>query len=707
MVQYLNIYKFIRNILVILTEMKKKMLFTYNSFGFILILIFCSAPVIFAQNNFVDNFELSNGIKYYNSHNYKKAALKFNQYIAMDSTREGPYVYLAASYLELGKTANAEKVIKTGLLNFPNSQSLLWLFAENLLSKREFDKSLKYYERIKNNFSRDSKKNYIFSDKQLNIRLGELYQIKTSKYFSGKNYKAALTYAVKTKKFFPDSLNSFTNLAAVYLKLKKYNQALKLSNQGLKLFPGSIQLIKIKSSAEYGLHNYKSMLEQYKILYKKNPDDVDNAIIYGELLNMNREYLRANKFFLKLLKKHPYNKKIYKVLIAMNENKGSEKGELNVLRLEQKHFPKDTSVYNKIASTYEAIKKWKNARMVYDTLITISKDSLKYGIAIAGTFEQQDSLHRSESLLTDLLKKYPSNIQLLNYIGKLQKDQQEWEKASETYHELNKFNPGTNTFINLGYVNGKLRNIKKEYNYYLKAIKNGTNQPVPYWGLSKIFLAKNINDSAFVFSKSALLKSMKKLYNDEDESLKKLNSTNDVSKLPKVKIKKTDINNENELTKNIFKYFTENFQNKKVMPVLDTLIILYAGSGRLLAMEGEYYLSQGDSVRAIQFYRKALGLMPKLRDAQMKLADIYFKRKQYQSAIQFYSRALSLNSKKDDAYHGLIAAYEAENRMDKLCELWSFKYETNKGNLKLKEFLIEALDKAGKYKQAKRIIAGE
>ena len=673
----------------------------------ILICIVIITTVSYAQNSYLFSYSFKNGIDAYNSQQYKKAISDFNNYLAEDSTQERPYVLLSASYIELEKLNSALISIKNGLHHFPASQSLLWLKGEVLLQKKQYDKCLNIYDYIKNNLIAGKSDNIVFNKKQLNIRLGELYRIETGKYFNKKRFNTALTYAKKTKQLFPDSLNSFTNLITIYLKLKKYKKALRISNEGLKKFPANIKLIKLKSTAYYGLKNYKSMLSQYRILYNKNPGDVDIAIVYGELLNINRKYLKANKLFVKLLKEHPRNKKIYNSLFTINENRGNKKGELKVLRMQQKYFPKDTSVYIKIASIYESMNNWKQAGMIYDTLVMLTKDTLRYQTAKAKTFEKRDRLKKSEFLTSEILKRYPDNVKLFNYLGHLQKKQNEWGKALKTYQILNRISPRTKYYINLGLVNEKLQNRNDEYKYYLKAISAGTNDPLPYWGIAKMFFNKSIDDSAFIYSNLALFKSLKSLYQNQNSLLKSITSKTDDNDLTKMKTKKVNAEVKNLQAKKIFTFFTKNFDEVKVRPVLDSLLNLYPGSGNLLSMEAAYFLSKSDTNKSINLYKEAVNIAPKMRDSQIALANIFMKKGKYKTAIGYYNRAVSLNPSKKDAYEGLIKSYRLLNKLNKLCDLWLIKYINIKNNNAFKESLIEALEKAGRYKDAKKIISGK
>ncbi|MBD3276523.1 MAG: hypothetical protein GF372_14505 [Candidatus Marinimicrobia bacterium] len=73
--------------------------------------------------------------------------------------------------------------------------------------------------------------------------------------------------------------------------------------------------------------------------------------------------------------------------------------------------------------------------------------------------------------------------------------------------------------------------------------------------------------------------------------------------------------------------------------------------------------------------------------------------------IRSYQRVLSINGKNEQAYANLIDLHQNQNSLDKLCDVWMSRYRANRRNDVLKEHLIEALHKAGRYEDAQQIVA--
>lgn len=73
-------------------------------------------------------------------------------------------------------------------------------------------------------------------------------------------------------------------------------------------------------------------------------------------------------------------------------------------------------------------------------------------------------------------------------------------------------------------------------------------------------------------------------------------------------------------------------------------------------------------------------------------------------AISSLERALALIPDETSIYSELIQLYREVGQLDQLSDRWSAKFRADKDNELLKEHLIEALHKAGRFDEASEII---
>jgi lipopolysaccharide biosynthesis regulator YciM len=122
---------------------------------------------------------------------------------------------------------------------------------------------------------------------------------------------------------------------------------------------------------------------------------------------------------------------------------------------------------------------------------------------------------------------------------------------------------------------------------------------------------------------------------------------------------------------------------------------------------GDYYQQQNQQKLSRSHYEKAIRYSPQLRKAHLALAQLFEQAGQNKDAITAYERVLSLDAQKPEAYDALIRLYRKTGKLDKLCDRWKARYRGNTDNETLKEFLIEALHKAERYEEARKLINEE
>ncbi|MDZ7808253.1 MAG: tetratricopeptide repeat protein, partial [Gracilimonas sp.] len=102
--------------------------------------------------------------------------------------------------------------------------------------------------------------------------------------------------------------------------------------------------------------------------------------------------------------------------------------------------------------------------------------------------------------------------------------------------------------------------------------------------------------------------------------------------------------------------------------------------------------------------KKSVEYSPELFEAHLELSEIHEDKGNIEEAIASLERALSLNSTESTVYSKLIQLYREIGQLDQLSDRWSAKYRADKNNGLLREHLIEALHKAGRYDEAREII---
>jgi tetratricopeptide (TPR) repeat protein len=140
-------------------------------------------------------------------------------------------------------------------------------------------------------------------------------------------------------------------------------------------------------------------------------------------------------------------------------------------------------------------------------------------------------------------------------------------------------------------------------------------------------------------------------------------------------------------------------------PVVQNLLDEYSESPRLNYFAGRFYRIHERPKDSYTYFTKAVQLSPHLEEGHLALAEYHYSQGKFNNAIRSYQRVVSLNPTNAEAYDYLIDLHQHQKSLDKLCDVWMSRYRANMRNEVLKEHLIEALHKAGRYEDAQQIVA--
>jgi tetratricopeptide (TPR) repeat protein len=162
----------------------------------------------------------------------------------------------------------------------------------------------------------------------------------------------------------------------------------------------------------------------------------------------------------------------------------------------------------------------------------------------------------------------------------------------------------------------------------------------------------------------------------------------------------------NQLSKEIFYFFTKNFENDKIIPVLNWMINTYSNSSVLLSMAGSWFESVGDYDRSLELYTDSVRYRSSNVEGHMGMARVFESKGEPGSAIVSYERALALDNENPVIYRSLIRLYRSMGDLNKLTDRWMILYRNQPENSVLREHLIEALHRADRFEEARALTSG-
>lgn len=648
--------------------------------------------IVQAQSN-----EVEQANRAFNQQNYSEAISWSQQALSRDSLNSLAYQVLAASNLALMKFSETESIANRGLKHLPNSSALIWFKSESLLQRGMLNEALLGYQKLLT-------ANSHISNQDIRLRLGLIYQSLGGQYYQQEKFELAEKNLQNSKTYMPDSLASYSNLALVYMRQNKWDEALEVIDEGIEVFPESEDLLKMRVNALYETRSYSEVLEEYEQLYQRNPENLENAITYAELLLAQGKREQSEKIYEILLDKHPNEKKIYESLIGFYKARNNTLAQRGALRKMYNQFPKEASIMQRIAETYAMEMEWENARAVYDSAATFGGDLKDIAILKADTYLQQDSLKVAHQIYEQALVQFPKQAQLLRLKGDTEEILGAFYQAINTYQTLVEVEESPGAYESLGRVYLLLGEEEKALENFEKSIQKNTNSAVVYYEIARLYMQDNRKSEAFEMSLWALKLALTNLNVLQESLISSLQQQNNLLEMHETDNMAGGFRENNFVAIEVFNFFTTHFEKEKVMPELRSLKNEYAQSGRLFYMISSYYMENGNMEEGVALLKESVVLSPNLAEAQVALGDYYYEQGQQQQAYIYYERAISADSENRPAYKKLIELHRKQGTLDQLCDRWKAQLRVKPNQPILKEFLIEALHKAGRFEEATEII---
>lgn len=646
--------------------------------------------------------EFSRGVELYQRGAYGQAIPIFRHEIEKKSNNIDAFIYLSSSFLGDKQYEQVIKTAQKGLDISPGHIRLMLLEAEAYY-RTDYKKAIPIYEKIASRLENEENlQQQDISVAQIKAYLGHLYQRKASELYKASNFNKGITDYRTARNYSPDSLNIHNNLAYVLLQQKKWDEAIKVLEKATSRFPDSEQLLMMKGQAYRGAKELQKMTDTYLQLYKKDEDNLNYALIYGQSLMASNQAQRANAFLNKLVRKHPNEEKLYEALKKMNEQRFDFAAKRNILKLQRQAFPENTEVAEELAETYIQTKEFELSRQVYDSLATTTKD-IRFAIASAHTWLYQEDYQKADSVYHKLTNKYPEQQQILVEGARVSERIEEKERALILLKEAYAIGEKPEIALNIAELLTDQKKENEAISYTRKLV--GTR----YGGIAIFYELKYAQkklDEAGKKAEQALLK-MFQLYASLQQELSGEAENVFESRqlrMPPLLQNKHKITQLNQYIDNWYNYLMDNFSVPQAEGIIAAVCSEYPESPKLHLFEGKIAFRAGHSTLAQESFEKAIRQGARDPEIYFLLGEVYRDRNKYSKSILSYERALTTDASFEKAYQKIVQTSEQQGSLDELCDRWLRRYKNNSDNKMLREYLISALHKADRFEEAKQII---
>lgn len=639
---------------------------------------------------------LQEGQIYYELQEYDAAIERFRLVLSDPNSPREVYRYLVSSYLLNQQPEVAAKFAQKGLDIYPDYLQLQVMKGEALI-QTDTHKAILVFENVLHSFQ-EAGTHVTEGIRQTDIKeyLIRLYQKGAAEASQGGRMEEALAYYRKALPLEPAEPSLHSGGVYTLLQMERWEEAEEAALTALNSFPADENLLFMYAQSLQHQSEYEQMTEVLERLYQLDADNMERVLLYGKALLHTNQADKASQFFWERIREFPEQKILYRTLIDINRQRFNQAGLLEVLRLKKKQFPDDANLLKEYGRELTASQKYEEAYAYFDSLATARQDAEFARLAVhALLFEE--AYEQAESAYEHHLAAWPEDDALLLEYGVLLVNNGKFEKASTVLEQYLNTNHDDRMLLRFAELQDSCNDIKKAADTF--------RDPNYRWRLNWLLIKKSCgeekgDDREFL---SNTLVGMMRLYNSlqkevQEEAQVGLNRLQNLQ--PPLFRAAGELHEARNELQQLLDFITNTFSFEVSMELLDTGLSRFPESVLVLYQKASLYYHHQMLNEARDYFEKLVVLNANREEFHFLLGQIYEQLDQYSRAIVAYERTIAINQKNRSAYQALIRIYQKERDLPSLCDRWLIRYRHEKENEVLKEFLIEALHKADRFKDA-------
>lgn len=669
-----------------------------RTFSFSLLLIFLITPHLLNAQSY--GTIIQQGTLHYELREYEEAIHYFQQALHFEQASPSNYIYLTSSHLLNQKPELAIESATLGLEEFPGSLRLRMMKGEALI-QTEIEQAVPLFENVLTEFE-DTGREQIQGIHRDDIKayLSRIYQQLAVKDIESKKYAESEEAYRRARVLDPENLSVHNNLAYVLIQQQKWSEAEKALNTGLFRFPSSENLLLMMAQVHEQRKENQEMVSILERLYMIDESDMNRAALYGKaLLGANRAD-EANLFFLEKIEEYPKERVLYETLLEINRQRFNQSGVLEVLRLQKEQFPEDEDVLEEYGLELITAQKYAEASAWFDSL-AVTKNRPDYAQTAARSWLYDEDFDAAENKYRTYLKRWPGDLSLLSDFGLVLKEGGKIEEAAEIFEQVLNKKESAKLRVEYAEITGS---------YDLKKELLGPLQETLYEGWARWILLRDHPDEA-VYGKTVnyidILNGMIAFYEDRKTlSRKEVETGLQTLRAPSPPLFQisSELRKSNDELKGFLSFLSREISFDEAVKIYLESLDTYPESALLMQHLGVLYYQNRQYESAQLYLENAVRLQPDSEEAHLFLGRVYQYAGHYEKAVLSFERVLTINDHNKEAYRSLIHLHQQNGDLDSLSLRWLNRFNHQKENPVLREFLIEALHRSDRFEQARALL---
>lgn len=676
----------------------------------------------------------------------KFADARFDEVIGLlEPERVRPYppemVYrlLASAYLMEGKHGKALDAAQEGSGHYPRSVELQVLLVD-ALSRDQPDKALQELQRIISDIDSGGLFTEHFSVQELEMFQAQIHSLAGRNALEKGQHDKAIAHFEAVAELQPMEPSAHHQLLYAYLKAEAFQDLLDAYDRVPSWLQSDRTMITLRSQALLELRDVGELSEIYRKLHEENPDDLELAMTYGQLLMTDGQVLKANELFNEILQKHPEDRRVYEVLMDINRRQFNYEGMATLLKEMIRNFPEDLEPSLELAQIRGMLGKTDEAVAIYDSLIYHRGSEYRFVRKKAALLHRTGNLDEAYRTVNNMAREFADDPGDPGESGIVTDDTDEalrdYDLALLTFQKgdpaaaapllqsyLRSHPQDSLAWMMTGRVQEALGASAEALNHYQRASEKGVVWPEMYKLLlddrvagsltGPEVVAGGVEDSGIEDGETALSELLLQAF---DHSVRDIRAREGRLRLAAQFTLYGQPVDENQpfypadqqlrdvkaSYDRLLGYVTEVFPGHEIRRALDDLMELHPEDAMVYETAANYFEKSGDPVHALQFYIRAAEIDPGDSSVHMAIGGIMEEREDWGSAVLWYERALSAGAPAT-VYGSLIRVHRENGSLDQLVERWLVRYRSQRTDEQFREYLIDALHRSGRREEAREI----
>ena len=648
----------------------------------------------------------------------KYAQERFDEVIALlEPERARPHVpeavyrLLGSAYLLSGQYQMVLEVAAEGVVHYPRSAELQILQVDALV-KIEPRKALEKLDRIVDDVEQGRLHSDPFRGPEWEQYQAGIYTLAGRSALELPDYAAAIRHFETAAELQPSEPAVYHQLLYAYLKAERYQDLLNACHQVPSWLQNDRTMVTLRSQALLELQEVGELLDIYRRRYDEDPDDLESAVIYGQLLMADNKLLKANELFNDLLERHPRDRRIYNLLMDLNRRQMNYHG-MGVLLERMVHFfPDDEDLPLELAHVRELRGDDDGAVAIYDSLLLHRGQEYRFIRKKAALLYRTGDAGEAFKIIRGAegpIKSHPEDRAdpaepVIRRFDKavLAFQTGESQAAEPLLRSYLHDEPGDSlAWMMFGRVLEKMGMNDDALGAYRRAEAMGLLWPEMY----VLQIRKSMEDDPM----EVLLNGLDHVIRDIDQRTERLRLKAQLMMYGQVPEEVQPFYPlENQLREmmvsldRLLDFAVDILPGQGIRLLLDQLMEMHEDNTRVLDMAARYYEKSGNPVQALHFYKTAVEINPNDSKRHLSIGEIMEERGEWADAVLWYERALGAGAS-SEVYGSLIRAHRENGTLDQLIDRWLVRYQAVRSDPELREYLIDALHRAGRREEAREI----